>query len=112
MINRVIKNCRSSEILKSHWKIFLACALLFSIPSCSQKKDSQKKDFDTGPVQTVKTTKVQSMPMERTVTVTGSFHAHEQATLTVKSPGRLQKVAVDVGSVVKKGDLLAQIDRG
>lgn len=112
MINRVIKNCRPSEILKSRWKNFLACALLVSISSCSQKKDSQKKDSDTGPAQTVKTTKVQSRPMERTVTVTGSFHAREQATLTVKSPGRLQRVAVDVGSVVKKGDLLAQIDRG
>src|SRR5436190_22686250 len=100
MINRVIKNCRRSKILKLRWKIFLACTLLVSISSCSQKKDS-KKDSDTGVAQSVKTTKVQSRPMERTVTVTGSFLAREQATLTVKSPGRLQTVAVDVGSVAK-----------
>jgi len=49
--------------------------------------------------------------MERTITVTGSFNARERATLSVKVPGRLEKIEVDVGSVVKKGDLLAQIER-
>jgi RND family efflux transporter MFP subunit len=49
--------------------------------------------------------------MQRTVTVTGSFAAQEQSTLSVKVPGRLEKMNVDIGSVVRKGDLLAQIER-
>lgn len=48
--------------------------------------------------------------MERTVTAVGSLIAYEQATLSIKVPGRLQTVAVDLGSVAKKGDLLAQVD--
>lgn len=109
MINRILKKSRHSGLLKSRWKIFLACALLVSISSCS-KKSVPKQKSDTGPALAVKTARAELKPMERTITVTGSFDAREQATLTVKVPGRLQKVAVDVGSVVKKGDLLAQID--
>ncbi|MEO5802318.1 MAG: efflux RND transporter periplasmic adaptor subunit [Verrucomicrobiota bacterium] len=100
------------EIYSSASNFVIAFALCVSICSCGRKSDSSKKVSETGTAQAVKTTKAQSRPMERKVTVTGSFHAHEQATLTVKSPGRLQRVAVDVGSVVKKSDLLAQIDRG
>jgi RND family efflux transporter MFP subunit len=49
--------------------------------------------------------------MERTITVMGSFMAREEAILSVKVPGRLESIAVDIGSIVKKGDLLAQIER-
>ncbi|HTD67810.1 MAG TPA: efflux RND transporter periplasmic adaptor subunit [Candidatus Limnocylindria bacterium] len=49
--------------------------------------------------------------MDRTVIVTGSFHAREQSTLSVKVPGRLEKITVDIGSVVRKGEELARIDR-
>lgn len=49
--------------------------------------------------------------MDRTVVATGSFHAREQSTLSVKVPGRLEKITVDIGSVVRKGDELARIER-
>ena len=48
--------------------------------------------------------------MERIVLATGSLLAQEQATLSIKVPGRLHTVAVDLGSLVKKGDVLAQVD--
>ena len=48
--------------------------------------------------------------MERTVTATGTLAAQEQGTLSIKVPGRLNSIAVDLGSVVKKGDPLAQVD--
>jgi RND family efflux transporter MFP subunit len=92
-------------------KTICALALMISLCSCARKADAQKKTTETGPAIPVKTAEAQFKPMERSVVVTGSFHAREQATLTVKVPGRLEKIAVDVGSVVKKGDLLAQIER-
>ncbi len=48
--------------------------------------------------------------MEQTVLATGSLAAQEQATLSVKVPGRLTVLAVDLGSAVKQGDLIAQIE--
>lgn len=49
-------------------------------------------------------------PMERVVTVTGSLAAEEAATLSVKVSGRLRHIPVDLGSLVKKGDLIAQVE--
>jgi RND family efflux transporter MFP subunit len=48
--------------------------------------------------------------MERSIPVTGTLAAQEQSTLSAKVPGRLQRLAVDIGSVVREGDLLAQVE--
>ena len=60
---------------------------------------------------TVKTARVQPRPMERVVVVTGSLAAHDQATLRTKISGRLQSIAVDLGTAVRQGDVLAQIEK-
>ena len=104
------KNNNRISGLLAH-KTILGMTLMVSLCSCARKADAQKKTTDTVPAVPVKTAEAQFKPMERSVVVTGSFHAREQATLTVKVPGRLEKIAVDVGSVVNKGDLLAQIER-
>jgi RND family efflux transporter MFP subunit len=48
--------------------------------------------------------------MERAVAVHGSLAAHDEATLSVKVPGRLQTLAVDLGSSVRQGQLIAQVE--
>ncbi len=48
--------------------------------------------------------------MERVVEATGFLLPYESATLSVKVPGRLQLLAVDLGSRVQPGDLLAQVE--
>jgi RND family efflux transporter MFP subunit len=48
--------------------------------------------------------------MERMVTALGSLAAYEQATVSVKVPGRVQSITVDLGSTVKRGQVLAQIE--
>ncbi len=58
----------------------------------------------------LKTTRAELRPMERTITVFGSLAPLDHATLSTKVAGRLQSVAVDLGSAVRLGDLLAQID--
>lgn len=49
-------------------------------------------------------------PMERSIAVTGTLAAQEHSTLSAKVPGRLHTLAVDIGSVVRQGDALAQIE--
>jgi len=48
--------------------------------------------------------------MERAIMVTGPLAAHEQSTLSAKVSGRLQLLNVDIGSVVRRGDVLAQVE--
>jgi RND family efflux transporter MFP subunit len=49
--------------------------------------------------------------MEQTVTVTGTLAAYDQATVSAKVPGRLKSIAVDLGSVVKQGQTIAQLEQ-
>ena len=48
--------------------------------------------------------------MGRAVTVNGTLAAFEQATISVKVPGRLQLIAVDLGSVVRRGQAIARVE--
>ena len=83
--------------------------LILLLSSCS-KRPAQPVGAKTGPPRPVTTTRAVLQPMERTVLATGSLLAEEQATLSVKVPGRLTVVAVDLGSAVQQGDLIAQIE--
>jgi RND family efflux transporter MFP subunit len=48
--------------------------------------------------------------VERVVSVTGTLAAYNQATLSMKVPGRLRDIEVDLGSYVQKGQRIAQVD--
>ena len=62
------------------------------------------------PSRAVRIATIESRPMERVVSVTGSLAALDQATLSVKVPGRLQTLTVDLGTRVRKGELVAQVE--
>src|SRR5437867_1729037 len=96
----------------SHGPCALPTLLLSAIAcSCSKAPDPPRfGDPGNAPARAVRVALVETQPMERVVSATGSLLAQEQATLSVKVPGRLHTVAVDLGSVVKQGDLLAQVD--
>ena len=64
---------------------------------------------DTGPRQ-VRVTQVSEMPMERGLTAFGALAAFDEATISVKVPGRVRSITVDLGSNVRKGQLIAQVD--
>jgi len=59
----------------------------------------------------VKTAKVIEMPIGETVTVNGTLAAYDHTTVSVKVPGRLQTISVDLGSVVHKGQVVAQLEQ-
>jgi RND family efflux transporter MFP subunit len=59
----------------------------------------------------VKTAKVVEMPIGEMVTVNGTLNAYDRMTISVKVPGRLQTISVDLGSVVQKGQVIAQLEQ-
>jgi len=58
----------------------------------------------------VKTARVVEMPVGQTVTVNGTLAAYDQTTVSVKVPGRLSMISVDLGTIVKRSQLIAQIE--
>jgi RND family efflux transporter MFP subunit len=59
----------------------------------------------------VKTAKVVEMPIGQTVTVNGTLAAYDHTTVGVKVHGRLQAISIDLGSVVHKGQVIAQVEQ-
>jgi RND family efflux transporter MFP subunit len=59
--------------------------------------------------QTVETVRVVSKAVEQVVKLPGEFEAYERVDLHARVQGYVDRVLVDRGSVVKKGDLLAEL---
>jgi len=101
--------------LKSIW--FFA-GLLFCVPafiSVACKSDyqgsvRQNRTEDSKAARQVKTARVEETPFGETVTANGTLAAFDQSTAGVKVAGRLSSIAVDFGSVVRRGQVIAQIE--
>jgi multidrug efflux pump subunit AcrA (membrane-fusion protein) len=76
-------------------------------PASAQQMQSRD---GTGVPRSVRVGRVAQVQLERAVTALGSLVAYDQATVSVKVPGRLQKISVDLGSVVHQGQVIAQIE--
>lgn len=77
--------------------------------SSSQSGAGQNKLVDRG-VRQVKTARVAEMPFGETVTANGSLAAYDQSTASAKVAGRLSSISVDLGSVVRRGQVIAQLE--
>lgn len=63
----------------------------------------------TAPAQTIQLTPVIAKPVSRTVDLPGEFQAFESVSIHAKVGGYVERMLVDRGSVVKRGDLLAEL---
>src|SRR6266567_542650 len=103
-----VKVCVCSTILG------LLLLLTATLSACKSDYPSSGKaaspDSKSAP-RPVKTAKVIEMPVGETVTVNGTLAAYDHTTVSVKVPGRLQTISVDLGSVVHKGQVIAQLEQ-
>lgn len=91
--------------------IQLGLLALFGVfsPACRKASPSSQQTPEGTP-RTVAVATATATNLERTITVFGSFLAQEKVTLRAKVPGRLQSVRIDLGSPVKAGAVIAQIE--
>jgi len=89
--------------------LILTCLVL---PGCkSGYPASARQNVDNkSEVRQVKTAKVVEMPVGQSVTVNGTLAAYDQTTVSVKVPGRLKTISVDLGTVVRRGQVIAQLE--
>ena len=91
----------------------LLLAALFLTACKSDYQASTRQDQGRGQSTTarqVKTTVVAETPFGETVTANGTLAAYDQTTVSVKVPGRVRAITVDLGSVVTRGQVIAQVD--
>jgi RND family efflux transporter MFP subunit len=92
----------------------LAALWLTSAAGCRSDYPASGKSANSdgkSPPRQVKTAKVVEMPIGQTVTVNGTLAAYDHTTIGVKVPGRLQTISIDLGSVVHKGQVVAQLEQ-
>ncbi|HEY0005200.1 MAG TPA: efflux RND transporter periplasmic adaptor subunit [Pyrinomonadaceae bacterium] len=94
--------------------LFLLIALALTGAACKSGYPSSAKQNPAGEgakaAKEVRTARVVEIPVGQSVTVSGTLAAQDQATVSVKVPGRLSVVAVDLGSVVRRGQVIAQVE--
>jgi membrane fusion protein, multidrug efflux system len=101
------------------WCVGCGCTLIaLSLTAChsdppasaQQNRPEASVPKETSPPKQVKVVRVIDTPLERTTVALGSLAAFDQATISVKVPGRLRSITVDLGSLVQRGQLIAQIE--
>lgn len=92
--------------------LLLAALFLTSCKSDYQasQRQGQARPGQGGPARKVKTTTVAETPFGESVTANGTLAAYDQTTVSVKVPGRVSRISVDLGSVVAKGQVIAVVD--
>jgi RND family efflux transporter MFP subunit len=91
----------------------LFCMLIFVFGACKsdyQGSARQNQPGDNKATRQVKTARVEETPFGETVTANGTLAAFDQSTAGVKVAGRLSSISVDLGSVVRRGQMIAQIE--
>jgi RND family efflux transporter MFP subunit len=97
--------------------IVVLCAALLLSTSFACKSEYPASGQQRGPgegrgeARQVKVARVEEMPVGTSVNVTGTLAAQDEATLSIKVPGRLSAIAVDLGSVVRRGQTIAQVEQ-
>lgn len=114
-----ILNLLNSKHQSGLWKsgairlfsVFIGVLLAGCGPAKDNAKGKGKEEGPSGPPRPVQTTKAKMQGLEQTIAAVGTLAAYDEATLGVKVSGRMQEMNVDIGTVVKKGQIVAQLER-
>ena len=90
--------------------LLLAALFLTSCKSDYQASTRQQRGGDNRPARQVKTAVVAETPFGETIKANGTLAAYDQTTVSVKVPGRVRMISVDLGSVVSRGQVIAHVD--
>ena len=98
-----------------HLNLTVLCLLVFGLTVSSACKSdypasARQSRGEAGTARQVKTVAVVETPFGETVTANGTLAAFEQTTVSVKVPGRLRAISVDLGTVVSRGQVIAQVE--
>jgi RND family efflux transporter MFP subunit len=88
----------------------LVCAAL-AVSGCGAKKEVKKTEAKAPEAIAVRVEPAVARSLDKSIDVTGTLEADEQVSLSFEIPGRVAALRVDFGQPVKKGDVIAELDR-
>lgn len=100
----------ATKILLVGVPLLLAALFFTSCKSDYQASTRQGRPGEAKPARQVKTAAVAETPFGETVTANGTLAAFDQTTVSVKVPGRVRTISVDLGTVVSRGQVIALVD--
>ncbi len=92
-------------------KLTLATLTMVVLAGCSGKKDSTTQNTSVIEAIPVKVQKLEKENIARTLDYTANLEADEQVYYAPAATGRIEKIYVEVGDRIKKGQLLVEMDR-
>jgi RND family efflux transporter MFP subunit len=97
----------NSGVVRTRLLLFL---LAVSAAACGGASSAAPRPADAAAdAQLVKVVRVERTPLDRSVVVTGTLAAEEQVMLSLKVTGRLEQLLVDLGSPVRRGQVIARL---
>ncbi|GAP43604.1 RND family efflux transporter, MFP subunit [Lentimicrobium saccharophilum] len=98
--------------MNTTFKIGFALLSVTALACSSGKTEkSAQQDAASEKVEVVRVTELQVQQVARSVEYSSTLLAYEEIHMAPASPGRIENIAVEVGTRVNKGDLLVQMDR-
>ncbi|MDE6112968.1 MAG: efflux RND transporter periplasmic adaptor subunit [Bacteroidales bacterium] len=93
--------------------LFCACGCIAALlaMACQGPAKQQENATATVKLEQVRSLKMEAVEIDRKVELPATLNAWEEVHLAPASPGRIEAFKVDVSDVVKKGDILVQMDR-
>jgi RND family efflux transporter MFP subunit len=79
------------------------------VAACGGGSSAAARNAPDAAAAPVKVVRLQREALARSVTVSGTLAAEEQVTLSFKVTGRVEELRVDLGSTVRRGDVIARL---
>jgi RND family efflux transporter MFP subunit len=103
---------RSPKPFGASWLLSVLLVLLLVGCRTGSASEGERKRGQSGPkeVREVELVAVEQRPIEQAVEVSGTLAPDEEVTVAVKVAGRLQSIAVDLASPVKRDQPIAEVE--
>jgi len=96
--------------MKRFFSVLILVSVFFA--ACNNDKTKETKDVNVDTtVYGVKTIELEKQMVAQKIEFTASLLAFEEIHYAPASPGRIEEIRVEVGSRVRKGDVIARMDR-
>lgn len=87
-------------------------SLVLLVAGCSRQGEKAEAATTKAPEPvTIQTVAAESRLLDKTIAVTGSLNPDESVTVSAEVPGRVQTISADFGNYVRKGQIVAELDK-